>query len=178
MERVVCLRCFPPTTSPVRRDGRRALRNIKSEIACRAPARTGRLAQSVGCPGLVWQSGPLEVEIGSGKGLFCERRGGLPELISSVIEGPRSMPPLPPPDWPSAVALREDRAATAGSVAERFRANALRACTSISRPLGDKRHKKRRVLNEPFLRVVTGRSRPADRPFLTVVEEYLKVRSG
>ncbi len=91
------------------------------------------------------------------------------------------MPPLPPPDWPSGL---PNAKIVAGDglriVAERISSDALRAVhVYFPDPWWKKRHKKRRVLNEPFLRDVHRAARPADRSISgPMSKSILKVRSG
>lgn len=160
--------------------GRRALRKIKSEVDL-----TGYLLELGDLPNpwdasaLFPDAAPLEVEVGSGKGLFLRTAAeASPEVNFLGIEVAQKYAAF------AAAGLAKHGLTNAKIVAgdalqifaERIPKDALRAVhVYFPDPWWKQRHKKRRVLNEPFLRDVHRTLSPGGLlHFWTDVEEYFE----
>jgi tRNA (guanine-N7-)-methyltransferase len=163
---------------------RRALRKIDSSIDLAAHLTTfEQLPRPWDAAALFGRSAPLEVEVGSGKGLF---------LRSAAAAGPEV-------DFLGIEVVQKYAAFTAAALAKRGLRNALVVSADALRifrelipadalaavhvyfpdPWWKKRHKKRRVMCESFVRDVERTLRPGGSlHFWTDVEEYFQTALG
>jgi tRNA (guanine-N7-)-methyltransferase len=160
--------------------GRRALRQIDPNIDLTGHLKTfEQLPQPWDAAGLFGRAAPLEVEVGSGKGLFLRSAAAAqPEVDFLGIEVVRKYAQF------SAAALAKRGLRNALMVSadalrifhELLPDNSLAAVhVYFPDPWCMSRHKKRRVMREPFVRDVERTLRPGGAlHFWTDVEEYFQ----
>jgi tRNA (guanine-N7-)-methyltransferase len=160
--------------------GRRALRKLDPALDLSRHFREQEeLGAAFDLAGLFGRAAPLEVEVGSGKGLFLTTAARLhPERNFLGIEIARKYARY------AAARLARQQSNNAFVICgdalalfrERMQASSLAAVhVYFPDPWWKKRHKKRRVLNEDFLRDVERTLMPGGRlHFWTDVEEYFQ----
>lgn len=159
--------------------GRRALRKIDpkldlSDYLCKFDD----LPRPWDAAELFHRTAPLEVEVGSGKGLFLRvpQRPG-PTSIFWASNWPQNTRLLPLPAWPGGLTNARIVSGDALRIfSELLEPNTLQAVhVYFPDPWWKTRHKKRRVLTEPFLRNAHRTLLPGGSlHFWTDVEEYFR----
>jgi tRNA (guanine-N7-)-methyltransferase len=158
--------------------GRRALRKINPNLDLSRQFRTLEEIPAPFEPQLLFDRGaPLEIEVGSGKGMFLERASGaLPERNFLGIELARKYA-----RFAAARLARQGRTNAVmihGDALRFFRewlpdASVDAVHVYFPDPWWKKRHRKRRVMNESFLRDIQRTLKPGgELHFWTDVEEY------